>query len=714
LTWCSDRVRHLCYNVGETLPFSVLSALRVYTGQIGASAASAVKRKQFLPIFNHLNPRFVHMIFFLLGFSAYDAVAETREELDSLKKLLQTTSDPRDRGGVMLELSSVYSAINIDSAILYAEGAYQLAMTLKDLSFQSKVCCVLGTIYQNEDEVKSTEYIFKGLDLAELSGDSSQVAYTYNIVGTHYRIAGDMDKAIDFFNRAIAIRLAQQDSSNVAVCYNNIGIVYMIKGEYDTGIKFWEKSLELKLATGQEIPAAHTMSNIAIYYKDIDRIFEALDYTNKSIEIQMRLGDYRGVSHGYGLLGDIYSKTENWPKAIEAYHISVAYCDSINSEFEKIEPVYGLAFAQKNNGQYLDAFNTLDYYCYLYKKFNDEEIEQISADMQTRYETEKKEKENLVLKNQNDTKDLKLKEEEKRTLLLLIGLSVAVVLIIFIFLVLRRVRQAKLQVEEQKHIVEEKNKEITDSINYAKRIQAAILPSNRIVKEYLPDSFIMYKPKDIVAGDFYWMEKTKTALLVAAADCTGHGVPGAMVSVICNNGLNRAVREYGLTDPAKILDKTREIVISEFEKSDDEVKDGMDISLFALYPQLSQNGEQRIIVEWAGANNPLWVVRKGSAEVQEIKADKQPIGKFSESKPFTSHALDLRKGDTIYVFTDGYQDQFGGEKGKKFKAATLRGLLLENIEKSMPEQLKIVESAFEEWKGNLEQIDDVCLIGVRL
>jgi serine phosphatase RsbU (regulator of sigma subunit) len=242
-----------------------------------------------------------------------------------------------------------------------------------------------------------------------------------------------------------------------------------------------------------------------------------------------------------------------------------------------------------------------------------------------------------------------------------------------------------------------------DSINYAKRIQSAILPPTKLVKEYLPESFILFKPKDIVAGDFYWMEHKEDKVLFAACDCTGHGVPGAMVSVVCNNGLNRSVREYGLTDPAEILDKTREIVISEFEKSEDEVKDGMDIALCSL---------EGNTLKYAGAHNPLWIIRNG--EIIETKANKQPIGKFDKQLPYTSHTFELEKGDSIYIFSDGYVDQFGGEKGKKFKPKTFRNLLLSIQDKTMEEQRFLIDKAFEEWRDNLEQVDDVCVIGVRI
>jgi ligand-binding sensor domain-containing protein/serine phosphatase RsbU (regulator of sigma subunit) len=267
-----------------------------------------------------------------------------------------------------------------------------------------------------------------------------------------------------------------------------------------------------------------------------------------------------------------------------------------------------------------------------------------------------------------------------------------------------KVINATTKIQLQKDKIEEAHKEITDSIVYAKRIQSAILAPPRLVKEYLKDAFILYLPKDVVAGDFYWLEKVSdTKVLFAAADCTGHGVPGAMVSVVCNNSLNRSVREYGLTELGEILDKTRELVIEEFDKSDEEVKDGMDIALCSV---------EGMKLEYTGANNPLWIIRDG--EILETKANKQPIGKYTDPEPFTTHSIDLSKGDTIYIFSDGFVDQFGGEKGKKLKPSNFRKLLLSIQEESMEKQKTLLDEAFESWRGDLEQIDDVCVIGVRI
>lgn len=270
---------------------------------------------------------------------------------------------------------------------------------------------------------------------------------------------------------------------------------------------------------------------------------------------------------------------------------------------------------------------------------------------------------------------------------------------------LRHITEEKLRGTLLK--VEENNKEITASITYAKRIQTAILPSLEFIGSHLKASFVLYQPKDIVAGDFYWAETIGDTFLIAAADCTGHGVPGAMMSVVCSNALNRSVKEFGLSDPGEILDKTRDLLIDSFSKSGEVIQDGMDISLFGM---TTTPGET--ILKWAGANNPLWYIDETG--FQEVKADKQPIGESHHKKPFTTHKLSVKPGGMVYLITDGYPDQFGGPKGKKFKHKQLEELLVAVHAESLEKQHQVLLNRLHEWKGDLEQVDDICVIGIRI
>jgi serine phosphatase RsbU (regulator of sigma subunit) len=356
-----------------------------------------------------------------------------------------------------------------------------------------------------------------------------------------------------------------------------------------------------------------------------------------------------------------------------------------------------------------DFEKALDYYL-RYHRLSDsiinDENRLLLARNEIEYEYTKREEKFLVESQKNA---LQLSEERKRNYIIFFSVVAILGISLFfgymVYKSLKLEKQAKKTVLEQKEIIEEKQKEIIDSINYAKSLQEAILPPMALWKSQLPDSFVLYKPKDIVAGDFYWMEKSQGLLFFAVADCTGHGVPGAMVSVVCSNALNRSILEFRLSDPGEILDKTRELVISTFEKSEKQVRDGMDISLCALNTQTRR-------LQWAGANNPLWVIHEQT--LRRIAPDKQPVGEYIDELPFTTHSIQLEAGDLLYLFSDGYADQFGGPKGKKFKYKQLEELISRISGQEMAEQARILNSTFEDWKGSLGQVDDVCIIGIRV
>lgn len=366
---------------------------------------------------------------------------------------------------------------------------------------------------------------------------------------------------------------------------------------------------------------------------------------------------------------------------------------------------------------------------------NKENMARELTDLALKYESMQQEKKISMLQKDQEMNDLKIKAKdaeisnrEKTITYFIFGLIAFSVLTIFVIRsnVLRKqtnkeLTKQKNEVETQKHLVEEKQKEVIESITYAKRLQQAILPSQNNIDKALPNNFILYTPKDLVAGDFYWMEivqiNGKEIIFIAAADSTGHGVPGAMVSVVCSNALNRALLEFKLLSTGEILNKTRELVLETFSKSISDVKDGMDISLLSIIK------ENNIIKEinWSGANNPLWYVTNNinsnnetQKELHEIKADKQPIGKTDNPKPFTTHQITYNPSTTFYLFTDGFADQFGGEKGKKFKYKAFSQLLLTINDKPLKTQAAIIHKAFEDWKGNLEQVDDVCVIAIKI
>lgn len=319
-------------------------------------------------------------------------------------------------------------------------------------------------------------------------------------------------------------------------------------------------------------------------------------------------------------------------------------------------------------------------------------------------------KERAIKEETIKRQQVELSSEKKMRYTLFGGLGIISLLLVFAinrFLVTRKqkdtIAEQKKVVEEQKELVEEQKKDITDSIQYAENIQRALLPSTEQLS-LLPEHFVLFHPKDIVSGDFYWMQHHNNSVYLAACDCTGHGVPGAFMSMIGSSQLDEAVIEKGLTQPNEIFYEVRKGFINALKQTGETQKDGMDAVLIKW--------DKKNQLEFAAAYNPLFLIR--NKELLETKPDKQPVGFYTgEQKPFTHHELSLEKGDTVYIFSDGYHDQFGGPKDKKFMIKNFKKLLLSIQDKPMNEQKTILEETMAEWKGDTEQIDDILVMGVR-
>ncbi len=658
-----------------------------------------------------------HIFCFLISILVIQfASAQEREvyNRDSVFKVLESEQSPVKRAEAFIYLGDSYFLTQTDSSIFFFDKANEHLKHSTEYELLCGISTQLGQLYQYMDPTKAAKYAIESVEYSEKSENPEAIVRAHVLLGNIHRSNGELDKAMEEYQFCLSIEEEENDSIGIARLYNNIGIVHMMDSKYDIGIEYWLQSLEIKLALNNLTSAASTMANIGLYYKDIERYDEANEYLEQALAINLKLRDFESIAFNYTIIGRMYQrKGENY-KAIDNLNLALVYCDSNQVRFNKEEAYLGLAESYANIGDYKMAYSMASELIILRRDLYDERNSETTRELTAKFESEQKEKELEMLKSVNDAQEAKIKEEEANIALkeennqyLLIALVFAGLGIIAIVFVLFRVRSAKKQIELQKHIVEEKNKEITDSISYAKRLQEAILPVKSTIDSVLPNNFVLYLPKDIVAGDFYWMEVQEETVLLAAADCTGHGVPGALVSVVCHNALNRAVREFGLKDPGKILDKVTDLVIETFEKSEKEVKDGMDIALCSI----NLNSRQ---VTYAGANNSLYYLKNGGEEIQEIKANKQPVGKYLNRSPFETKSLQLEKDDIFYLFTDGYADQFGGEKGKKMKYKPFKQKLVDTSNLSAENQNIELKKAFLDWKGDHEQVDDVCVIGVRL
>jgi len=609
--------------------------------------------------------------------------------------------------------------------------------------------------------------------------DSSNIVETQMRLSGLYTKLGDFNQALEVLNEALIISEMADLPLERANLRAKLGAVYANAQKHDGAISNYLNSAELYKNLGEEHKYADVMAEIALCYEDSPFNDSAMFYHQLSLQkyrdlededgIAKVLSDYSRFKIKMGMIDKaeemlsesitIRRKLKQGAELATTYHNMALLYEAQGKEALALD--FGrmaLAEAKAANRANFIAINAKWLYAF-YKGKGDfqkalihhemaervkDSLKKLNNDeaiirQEFRYHYQKKAIQDSLKSAQEkmmdqviiEKQEAELKAKKSEQYLLFGGIGMLGFLSIFIFNRFKLARRQKEIIESQKmevenahEILQEKSKEIMDSIRYAKRIQGAILPSDKQVKQTLEDAFILYKPKDVVAGDFYWMSKEGDTTYFAAADCTGHGVPGAMVSVVCNNALNRAVKEFGIKEPGKILDKTRELVVQEFEKSDEKVADGMDIALCAL------RGNE---LYYAGAHNPLWIIPKQGIvdrqlprEVQifengesehkllEIKADKQPIGKFEKTSDYQTHHLHLEKGDTLYLFSDGYADQFGGLYGKKFKTVNFKKLLLSLKDKAMDLQASLIDKNFEDWRGDQEQIDDVCVIGVRV
>jgi serine phosphatase RsbU (regulator of sigma subunit) len=615
-----------------------------------------------------------------------------------------------------------------DSMIPYATKALKIFTEEKMNAKISSAYKNIGLGYEMKAEYqKAAENYFQSLDYAQKSKDAFSIANASASVCNVLVAQKKYEEALKYNSIALHLFPSLNFPAGLAGAYGTRGILYFYIGKEKGNDKYYDSALVMQdssfaIASRNGIESQRLMS-----YINKSVVYSQRKEYQKSIEVnQLVYDEAKKGDNPYALalsavnLGIGYNELKNYPLALiylkESIPLATQYGfrDLRKEGYSAISETYHNLGDEKTSREYLLSFIALK------DSILNEETQKSMNELQVLYESEKKDKEILQ-------KDYDLDKASFRTNIL-IGCSAGILLFaFFIFRGYRSKQKAniliaaqKAEVEKQKDIIEEKNKGIMDSINYAQRLQKAILVPSEEFSEYFPESLLVYRPKDVVAGDFYFLEKTDTHVFVAAADCTGHGVPGALVSVVCSNALARCVKEFKLTDPAAILEKTKDLVIETFEKSGKDIKDGMDISLLSVEFGVGSseksintpNSQLRTLnCMWAGANNPLWYLQDGV--LKEIQANKQPIGKVDDPVPFISHSVTLKKGDSVFLFSDGYPDQFGGPKGKKFKYKQLKDLLLSVHDLPMKVQKEKLETTFDNWKGKLEQVDDVCIIGIR-
>ncbi len=601
-----------------------------------------------------------------------------------------------DAGRIYLRLGNASLEVGeYDVALDYLQKALPIFEEFNSYRGIAAVTNSMGVIYFTQELYeKALEVDFDHLEKSRQIGDQREIANALNNIGNVYnKLAEDslkflfggnfqdsvkieptnkyldlFDEALKYYNEAISAREKLEDQQGLISPIMNIGIIYINSGKPVMALAPLERALELNKEINDKASQATIYLLLGEVYLSFENYNTSLDYLDNALELALETDIKEIVMKIYEKLSEIYQKRNNYTQSLKYYKL------------------------------YFSCF----------EEFNREKRQKSIADMQVKYETEATEKENALLQAESELADTKLKQT--RIILFITILAIGV----FIAMMLQLIRQNNLkkkanrELAQKNSLITEQKKEITDSIQYASRIQTAMLPPGDYVDNLMPERFILYMPRDIVSGDYYYINEKDGKVICVAADCTGHGVPGAFMSMLGIAFLNEIISKNIELHTDQILGELRNHVITSLHQTgkEGESQDGMDLAIYILDKKTNK-------IEFSGANNSLLIYRNG--EMIEAKADKMPIGIHTRhKKPFTRHSLDLQKGDMIYTFSDGYPDQFGGPKQKKFMIRNFKKMLLDIHKKSMDEQLQIMEKTLSDWMVETEQVDDILVIGVRI
>ena len=738
-------------------------------------------------------PFILFFAFFI--FSFFNISAQKQSYIDSLQKITNSTSNKKTIIECYNKIANEYlTSSTYDSLKLYATKALNLSKQVNyDQGQATSISLIAAISYDKGDYEKALELYSTALRLFKKSGDKEGIARIYTSLGNVYISKTEYAKALQTYlnsqklldellakkpNNKVLIQSKANnynnignvnfytknynesqsnylqakelyeiinDKQNAASLLNNIGIISRINGNNQESIDYRLKALKIFEEINNLEGLAYGNLGLGNIYADLKQVDEAAKYYNQSLKYYEQMGSKKGAIMIYINLCELYSEKHDFGKSIKLLENALKLCYEINNKDlrKDVYNSYANLFEKKNN--YKEALR----YHRLYSALNDSiysyESQQTVTEMQTKYETEKKEKEIVILNKEKEVNQVNLQKKEveiKNQKILIYSFVIGFLLVLVFSIVIYRLfiqkklaniilAQQKEEITTQRDEIEAQRNEITihrdiileqknaieDSINYAKRIQEAVLPISIESRSILGDHFIFYKPKDIVSGDFYWTAKIEQNIIIAVADCTGHGVPGAFMSMLGISFLNEIVRKKENTEVGIILNDLRKEIINALQQRASNslqevstydlstVKDGMDIALISL-------NTETMMLHFAGANNPVYIIR--NKELVELKGDKMPIAIHIQMDSFNSHEYKIEKGDNIYLMSDGFEDQFGGLDNKKFKSKPLKNLLCSISELPMENQFIELEKTLHNWMGKAEQVDDITVLGIKI
>jgi len=658
--------------------------------------------------------KFYFILLFVVSFSAFSQ----NRILDSLYYNLEKFHDDSNLVNTYNNLSYQLNTSKLEMSLFFADKAKVLS---KKINFKRGLITAYSNCgiayYLKGEYTQSLKNHTKAAQLLDKSVDNYRLSAIYTNIALVYLDLEKYSSAESYLFKSLKIDKASNNSKLIADSYNNLGMIYKEKQAYFKAMYFFNKSLYYRKLSNDTLGMPNTLTNLGSVNILLGNHKIAENQLNTAFLLYDKNKDIFGNASINNCLGYLKFEQNKYQEAISFFKKSLLVSHKNNMQSYVSYSYEWLAYSYEKLGDYKNAYTFQNKHIKISDKIYNSENAALLAEIQTKYETEKQKKEIIESK-------ATLSQQTTILNVFIFGFLFLGVLIFFILksykmkvrnniIILEQKTAVEIQnkiIEDKNYLVEAQHKDIKDSIKYAERIQGAILPPKHLWNSILPNSFVLYKPKDILSGDFYWIAETDEYKFIAAADCTGHGVPGALISIVNYNLLNRAVLEKHIVNPGEILDAVNIWLTESLHQTIDNstVKDGMDISLISINKFTDE-------IKFSGANNPLFVYSEDGT-VKEYKGDKFPVGSFVEEQSlnFTTLSIEVNKGDMLYLFSDGYADQFGGEKGKKFKIKNLREefKLVQQI--PLNQQKKHLYDRFIEWKGDLEQVDDMMIIGIEL
>ena len=681
-------------------------------------------------------------------------IAKKNNQLDTSLNNFKQAAIAYKKADDLNGLSKVYNSTGIiyfntqlyDSALHYYRQYFEIKQKEDDQRGAAIALTNIGNVYQRIGNYSEAIVNYnKALAYFEKINFLEGIATCYNNIATIYEnlVVGDFyednlntyQQALAYHEMALETRKKQDNQLQIAYSLNNMGTIFFKieetelrmqygrnfadsilnkrdkKNYFQKALEYYQQAYDIQNKIEYKLGMAGSLSNIGRIYTTIGEYEKALEIYNESVAISREINNRYELSLGYFQLGMNYDKLGEKEKALDFLNKALRIAYEIDSKELKKSCYENISEIKEDMHLYQAALSNYKRFKGISDSLFNEENSRIINEIKTQYETEKKEQINRQLQLENN-----LAHEQNRTQRIVIIAFIFVLIIIagFMVLVFRQNQQIKKKnhlLEEKNELISEQKREITDSIEYASLIQRAILPPDELLQSLLqPEYFILYRPRDIVSGDFYWATEHNNRILIMAADCTGHGVPGAFMSMLgiafLNEIVNQTTKQLGADE---ILNELRTQIITALHQTGEQGsnQDGMDVALCII-------DKEKRELEFAGANNPLILIRND--ELLQYKPDKMPIGIYLTSDvPFSSHKISIEEGDCLYFFSDGYQDQFGGENGKKFMIKNMKNMFMENHKKPMTEQKEIMEKTIIDWMGDEhEAVDDIVVIGIRV